>query len=168
MAIEPIVENVTKGGILYFEMIIDKKADGLEIWFKTDPQVEAFMKSLAAGQTPKPLEAYGQTWEPAKASGPILVYRIDGVQREQYTLRHATLDSVCGSLGGGEDALVNLSFLRFVGSSAGGGIRFKISGPFSLEYSRDMATDIKMAVRDLIKEYVVPAHIELRISSKEM
>lgn len=158
------VERVVKGGVAWVELSLDRTFQGLEVYIKTLPQIEAFMKGLGDGRA-SALNAYGRSWIPTKGGTPLEVYGLDK------TLSNPgfTIDGICEPLkpekGIGK---LNLSFLRFAGIGSPQGVRFIITGPFSRTFVHTVKDDILVQISTLIKDYIVPVHLILRISSQEL
>lgn len=157
------VEEVTKGGECWLQISIDRRSKGLEVYIKADPRVEEFMASVSNGKF-ESLESYSRNWCGKDPLNPLKVYVLD----RELTSNGYLLNNVCGNLIDGRTSNVNLSFLQFVGISNPEGIRFMISGPFQDEYVKGLIPKILTATRTLLKTYIVPIHINLRISSQEI
>lgn len=172
---ETVTSSVTKGGVAWLEMSFDRGKKGLEIYAKADPRVEDFMQSLACGAPPEPIENYGHEWYMVK--NPLLVYPLErGLPNSTYTIekvgegfKHPAVSN------NGERQLLipaspklNISFLRIVGIGQPGGVTWGLSGPVSKPYIRTIAGEIAAEVRNLVRDYIVPVHINLRISSQEL
>jgi hypothetical protein len=61
----------------------------------------------------------------------------------------------------------NISFLQFVGISSPGGVTFRMNGPYLDDTVRKISGGIVKGARKLIKDYIVPMRITLRIMSQE-
>ena len=155
-------ESVMKGGIFYLDISIRRGPKGLELGVKADPKLETFIKSLGSG-IKEQVEAYGRSWYSLTPGKSLEVYPLENsLHADAYTLDAVT------ELFKSRDGRTNLSFLRIVGISEPEGIRFGMSGPFSKTYVREVLSDIGRETRNLIKDYVVPIHVNLRITSQEV
>lgn len=158
--IEP--QRVVKGGVSWFELAIERGPKGLEIYAKADPRVEDFVKALGSGKTDG-IEVYGRSWYPL-AGKDLFIHQLE----RNLTSSEYTLDAVSESFKSQRDGRVNLSFLRIVGIGDPQGIRFGLTGPFSKTHVREMLTNVIGETRSLIRDYIVPIHINLRITSQEI
>lgn len=160
---EPVIGAVNKGGECWLDLSIDRRSKGIELWVRADPRVEEFIKSLAEGETTEdPIESFGKGW--IAVDKPLTVYRMN---REIDTTSYA-LNHVCGTMTTVRGAGPNIAFLRIVGVGSPEGIRFAVNGPISRDYIRSIKENILTATRQLFKDYVVPVHINLRVTSTEL
>ena len=161
------LDSVVKGGICWFELSIERGKGGLELFVRADPRIEEFMTSLSGGKKDG-IDLYGKSWFPVGGKE-IQVYRLETeLPNLEETPRNYVLSHPAEDLEFPRNDQVNLSFLRFVGIGSPEGIRFGITGPFSKEYVRKLSSTILTEVRNLVKEFIVPIHINLRISSQEV
>lgn len=159
-----IIEQVAivKGGVSWFELSMNRGKKGLELYVKTDPRVEDFMKSLGNGGKDG-LEAYGRDWFPLEKDM-LHVYKIErSVDSKTYTL-----SLPAEPLRSLRDGKINLSFLRIVGIGDPQGIKFGVTVPISRSAAIDFSKIIITEVRNVIRDYIVPFNINLRISSQEI
>lgn len=159
--IEP--QKVMKGGVCWFDLAIDRGPKGLEVYVKTDPRIEDFIKSLGSGKKDS-VEVYGRSWFSLTSGVELEIHRLD----QQLQVSTYSLDAVAESFKTSRDNRVNLSFLRIVGIGDPQGIRFGIAGPFSKSYVRELMGDVVTETRSLIRDYIVPVHLNLRITSTEI
>lgn len=161
---EPTIERVTKGGECWLELTIDRKSKGMELWVRSDPRVEEFISTLSEGDnTPDPIETYGKRWIATNPEQPLMVRRmLREVDTNIYTL------SLVGETLAGTRGISNISFLRIVGVGSGEGIRFSVPGPVNRDYIRTIKDNILLASRQLFRDYIVPVHISLRVTSTEL
>lgn len=155
-------QRVVKGGVCWFDLAIDRGPKGLEIFVKTDPRVEDFVKSLGTGKKEN-VEIYGRTWY-SLAGKPLEVWHMEKALLSSLY----TLDGVTEPFKSPRDGRVNLALLRVVGVGSPEGARFGISGPFSKTHVREVMGDVINETRNLIRDYIVPIHMNLRISSQEI
>lgn len=159
------IEEVNKGGESWLQMSIDRTSAGLLVWVKADPRVEEFMSTLSAYKTApatEKLSDYGTNWRAVPGAEPITLYKLyKPVRSTEYTL-----DNPCGNAFDDSDR-VNLSFLRFIGIGAAG-TSFIIDGPFNEEDLRKAYRNVLRMAARFFKEYIVPVHVNLRISSQEL
>lgn len=158
------VEQLNKGGICWFELSIGRGRRGLDFYVKTVPEVENFMKALGAGKKEQ-VDAYGRDWFSLEENGKLEVYQMD---RELPPSPTYTLTSIAEPLRGAKSGKINLSFLRLVGISDPGGVKFGVAGPFSRSFAREISQTILAETRTLIRDYMVPINISLRISTQEL
>lgn len=157
-----INESVIKGGVCWLDFAVTRGPKGLEIYIKMDPRLAAFIKSLGSGAKGN-TEEYGRSWHSLTPGKSLEVYGME----QHVSSPTYTLDAVAEGFKS-RDGLVNLSFLRIVGVDEPQGMRFGVSGPFSKSYIREAMGDAIRETRNLIRDYVVPVQINLRISSQEV
>lgn len=157
--------ELMKGGECWLDLAPRRGPKGLVIHVKADPRIEDFARSLGNG-TKGDIAGYGRRWFPVNP-GIIEVYHM----AEDFPATAYTLDAVGDELrprrfaAGGR---VNLSFLRVAGIGDPQGIQLGLTGPFSKPYVREMMADVVTETRSLIRDYVVPIHLNLRITSTEI
>lgn len=155
-------QQVVKGGTCWVDLAIDRGPKGLEIYVKTDPRVEAFVKALGNGY-PDNVEIYGRSWF-SLTPAVLEVHQLGrNLESSMYTL-----EAVAENFRASTEGPVNLSFLRIVGVGDPQGVRFGVTGPFSKTRIRELMGDIVKETRNLIRDYIVPVHLNLRISSQEV
>lgn len=155
------VGQVMKGGECWLDLTINRVSRGIQLWFRTDPRVEAFMKSLAEGEeVTDTIESYGKGWISVNPEKPLMVYRLNHELDSPYY----TLTAVGNNLGGTRPP-TNISFLRAVGIGSGEGIKFIVTGPINKDYTRAIRENTLVAVRQLVADYIAPIHINMRITS---
>ena len=143
----------------WLELHMTKRMGGVELWVKADPSVEALMQSLAG--PPDALDLIGGSWHGLDPLSPLHFYAL----RHDLNVRNVSFNMVGNSLFNHKGG-VNLSFLQFVGVSKGDGVKFKITEPMTGDYLRTVGKAILAGAVDFYRAYLVPAHIELLISSK--
>lgn len=155
-------QRVIKGGVSWFDIAITRGPKGLEIYLKTDPRIEEFVKSLGSGKKDT-IDVYGRMWFSLTGKD-LEIHQLEkNVQSGSYTL-----DAVSEGFKSQRDGRTNLSFLRIVGIGDPGGVKFGISGPFSKTHVRELMGDVINETRSLIRDYIVPVNITLRITSQEI
>lgn len=152
----PIVLRITSG------------LKGLKVWFKTSPELEAALQGER-----QPLLAFGRGWVTAPTAE---VYRLDpslgGRQATRTNGSGYHLDLPARELiirdGDYEDApsVVNISFLRLVGSSADEGIEFTIAGVHSEAAVRSTSKLLIDAVKDFYLMYMKPVSITMTLEER--
>lgn len=157
-----VVETLVKGGECWMQISIDRVPKGLKVYVKADPRVEEFIVSVSYA-TPVVLETYGRNWFGHDPLNPLKIYSIE----KEVPNTGYVLNNVCGPLID-RNGNANLSFLQFVGVSAPEGIKFMISGPFEAGYVKGLSAKVLTSARMLFKAYIVPMHLNLRISSTEV
>lgn len=168
--------SVIKGGVCWFDLTLDRGKKGLEFFLRADPRIEDFMKSLGGASPLEAVEMYGREWYPTSGK-PLLIYAMerDLPPSPTYTLskpaepfRNPTSSSREISLNASASNRLNLSFLRLAGISNPDGFSFGVYGPFSEPYISQLSKEIVVEVRNIIRDYIVPVHINLRISSQQI
>lgn len=159
-------QTIVKGGATWFNIAIERGPKGLEIFAKTDPRVENFIKSLGAGKKDD-VTLYGRSWH-SLSGKPLEIHQIESQQKGQLGQVGYTLDAPAEGFQSQRDGCINLSFLRIVGIGDAEGIRFGISGPHSKTHVRELMTAVVRETRNLIRDYIVPIHVNLRITSTEI
>lgn len=154
--------SVNKSGICWAEFSFNRHSRGLEIFVRTVPEIESFIKSLGSGKV-DPSEAYGREWFPIGAQ----VLMINRTDSKDVVGPGWTISRVAEPFSNPKENKVNLSFLKIVGVGSPEGVRFGANGPFAKDYVRDLSQSIVRETSNLIKSYIVPLHINLRISSQE-
>lgn len=161
-----MTEEVTKGGKCYIEIDMDRAPAGLVIRVKAVPEVEEFMKGLGNGAADN-VQLYGKDWFPIDRSMTNTVYNIDDRADAVVTPTYC-INRVVEPLINSRDNRFNLSFLRLVGISSPQGVNFTIATPFSKPYVRGtLSPRISEECKNLLRDFIVPLHINLRISSLE-
>lgn len=157
------VEKVSKGGECLFELSIDRKASGVEVWVRADPRVEEFMKSIPPEDAPAIdlLESITKNW--VSVGAPLSLYNLG----RDLDTAHYTFSSVGGSMTGYKQP-GNIAFLRFVGAGSPEGVRFMITGPISRDHIRTFKDAILNASRQFLRDFIVPVYINLRVTSTEL
>jgi hypothetical protein len=165
MALEVLMDQVVKGGKTWFEVALGRNANGLTVYVRTDPAVEAFMKNLGNGKTDN-VTAYSDTWASLDGSA-LLSYRVEKnfSPEGKFTLLNVGEPLRIGDTKTGK---VNISFLRLVGIGSPSGVQFGITGPVSRQYVSDLKSSLVLSVKELIREYIAPIHIVLRVTSQEV
>lgn len=155
--------SVTKGGECWLETTVTRNSKGIEVWVRTLPKVEDFIKMLSEGDGGvDTLDAFGKQWFSINPN-PIQVSRIvKEVESNHYSMN--TIGGTISSKHGG----TNLSFLRFVGVGSNEGVKFGMAGPHSRDYIKTMVANILTGSRQLFRDYIAPVHINLRVTSTEL
>lgn len=157
-----IVDKVMKGGTCWFEMSISRGKQGLTFYVKADPKVEEFFAGISGGQK-ESVDAYGRDWTQIGPE-PLIVYGLaKALQSGKYTVSSPAEPLLMPKTG-----LINISFLRFAGISSPDGVQFGVVGPFSKDYIKELQKTMAQEIRNLIKDYIVPVNLNLRISSTEV
>jgi hypothetical protein len=153
--------EVSKGGVSYMSMSLDRSSKGLEISIKVDPSIEGFMKTMSNGVSEN-LSAYGMEWITCNNEDPLRLY----------TLKK-DLVSPTYFLGAPDnfrarDNRINLGFLRFVGIGSPQGIKFIVTTPMETSYIKNLSSRFLTETRAFARDYIVPVHVILRISSQDV
>jgi hypothetical protein len=157
-------QEVIKGGKCCFELSIERGPKGLILFVRAMPEVENFIKSLCDGGV-DPVEMYSREWFSVDVAKPVYIHRLERdipTASSSYTIAHP------GEPLRSKEGKYNISFLRIVGIGSPEGVTFGVAGPFSKEFIRIFMEGACKEVRTLISEYIVPVHINLRISSQEI
>lgn len=158
--------QVNKGDVCWFELSVGRNSKGLDIFVKADVKLEEFFKGQM-GQS-ESVSIYGREWINSDPDKDLETYKISKSLTSASMALTYTLTEVSTPLESLRDGRINLSFLRLVGISNPGGIRFSIAGPYSKDYIKRISTSIGKEVREFVKEYVVPVHVNLRITSQDV
>lgn len=160
----PIEEQVVKGGICWFEMSIRRGKNGLHLSMKADPRIEEFIKTLGEGV--EDLEIYGKDWVPM-GKAKIRVYNLEKRFPNPGDGKFF-LSRPSGGMIDYSTNLVNLSFLRFEGIGSREGVEFIAIGAYSRDYVDDLKVRVLNEVRNIVRDYIAPINVNLRISSQEI
>ena len=156
-------DSVVKGGVCWFEMSINRTPGGTEFYFKSVPELEKYVASFGDGSYDL-LDAYGREWLPI-GNDELKVYRI---KKDVPGGSGYTFNKVAEPLGVvSREGIINLSFLRLVGIGSPTGVRFSVPGPSSKSGLKQMSEDTIDYVKKFIQDYIIPVHLNLRISSLE-
>lgn len=163
------VNELSKGGECWLQMTLERRSRGIEVWVKADPRLEEFIASLGISglgeeKPDKPTEMSKLTtkWVSSDPDKKLYFYSIyKELRSEEYRLDIP--GETLGVIGG----WTNLSFLRFVGIGTEG-VRFIVLGAYDRRYVKSICTEIIRSCRELIKDYIAPVHVNLRISSTEI
>lgn len=153
--------EISKGGISFGQISMDRRSKGIEIWVKLDPKVEEMIQSASegGGTYTNALESFGRSWIGMNPTPSIQVYSLErSLDGTNYTL-----SGVCGALKDGKSR-TNLSFLTFKGISQGEGVRFLIVGPAGADFVKEYGKNVVRDVTAFLREYLVPIHIGINIS----
>lgn len=150
--------EVVKSGTTWLELSIGRNARGLTVHAKCVPELETFVKSLGSGQA-MPASAYGRDWLPIDPYTSLQVYDL---AKPTGNFRLTKVSEPFMS----REGVLNLAFLRLVGLSSPEGVKFVIPGPAPKSFVTDLSADLLKNCRDFIREFLVPVHINLRISSQ--
>lgn len=158
------IEKIVDGKSDWLRLSITRRLTGVEVWIKTDPRVEDFMKSL--GSTPGEsdlLSVFGKNWY-----NPVIPLRLYRNDKDIFSgITEYSLSAPCLPLVDGRRGAINLTFLQLVGSSSPEGIRMIIEGPMGKDYARLLKSKILDGATSLLKQYITPINISLRIISNE-
>lgn len=157
---EDIVE-VSKGGICWFEMSINRGAKGMELFVRAAPQIEAFMKNL--GGEKEQVAMYGRDWI-AVGGKDLEIYGIGKIGNGQTY----ALSRPAEGFDNPKDGRVNITFLRLVGISEPAGVRFLITEPVSKQYIKGISARLIGEVKNFVRDFIVPVTVNLRISSQDL
>lgn len=154
------MEEVTKGGESYLRMSVDRTSKGMEIFVKVHPDVEKFLLESSGGQLDA-LDAFGRNWYSPEGA-PLKAYRME--QMLNGVGFH--FGNLCGGLQG--KAGTNLSWLQLQGISRPEGLSFIVTGPVSRQFVIDFPKAAGQAAREFFKNYIVPIHVNLNLSTQEL
>lgn len=147
---------------------------GLIVRVRADEAVEEFMKTNSRGETIA-AEMHGPSWIPMDPKQTLDVYQVPRLNGNQFALGRYTIDSIGRPLlTGGRDRdadgllnTVNLSFFKLVGISKPEGIRFGVTGAYSLEYIANLNRVLLGEAKQFLMDYVMPVDISLKLISKK-
>lgn len=154
-------QDLTKGGLNFGHISVERRSSGIEVWARLDPRVEELIQSACEGQgTYKTgLESFGRQWKGLAPTPNLKAYTLERtLDGPSYTLA-----SLCGPL---KDAKgrTNLSFLTIVGIGQPDGVRFLIIGPAQAEAVREYGRNVVRDTNYFLREYLVPIHIGINIT----
>lgn len=144
---------------------LSRNAKGLSINCRTLPVVEEFFRNCAAGEV-SPVGLFGRKWE---SPIPLAVYDLPETMRGQTTIS----SRVCYRLDRpGSDLtwvdsnsgyrIINIGFLRLVGTSLPDGVTFHIAGVWDKEDVINMAGAINEASQVIYGQYIRPMTIHIQ------
>lgn len=154
-----MAEDIKEGMISWFDLVLDRRSDGVTLVAKADPRVEAFISGLGYGES-DPTDLYGRMWVPTDLNKPLRVYRLTNDISGRFLDRY-TINSPCGAFD--TDGDINLSFLRLVGLAEG--VSFKIELPMSRSRVATLKSQLIEGVEEFLREYIVPVHVKLKVVS---
>lgn len=157
--------EVVKGGVCWIELALNRGPRGLVVHVKTVPEIEEFMKAL--GDAKDAVEVYGRSWQPHAPTRDLEVYRQNNSLTGDQPLSY-TISKPCEPLVDLKVERVNLSFLRFVGVGDPQGVCFVITEPFSEPYVTKLSRMLVLECKHFVQDFIVPVHINLRISSQSL
>jgi hypothetical protein len=163
--------DVVKSGITCATVQFRRSQGGLSVTVKVTPEIEALMKSWGSGES-SPVTDYGRQWVQQKGGAPLRVWSLG---RDPGQLHAGSCyyriskpgealildEGQSGLLGG----LVNMSFLRLVGVSEGNGVTFELRGVHTLESLRALAEKVKVCIRRLYTDFLMPIDISVSLTS---
>lgn len=150
-----------------------KDSIGLVVHVKTDPRLEKFIRSMGDGKY-SDVSNYGREWVAMDAK-PINVYNLNTNKDKSDPINlslsfpgHPLIltERFFADFGIASKDLANLGFLRIVGSSEEGGVRFGITGVYSIGDTERLLASITAEAKRLISEYMSPVSLGSRIYSR--
>lgn len=168
---------LVKGGETVIQTNLRRTADGLTLTIRTHPRVEQFLAALGAGAPIEDAGIYNRYWNPANGVKGLpvhglspdktiqgwinvdnrLSYRLDRPGGPLYERNQDT-----GILG------LNLSFLRLVGTSEGGGQSFTVKGVYSTEQLQTLRMQLMSACQHFYVSYLKPVNVTVLVSTQEI
>ena len=148
--------SVVVGGETVLSMGLRRTDDGIDIHVTASPKIEAFFKRWSGGLQ-EDSRTYGRMWT---SKDPLKLWSFprDGTIRDIYTLWYP-----CGPLE--EDGQLNMTFLRMVGISEPGGIRYTCEQVASTESLEKVCFQMKRAGRRFYSEFIEPVHMQVNITT---
>ena len=160
--------NLVKSGETQIYVGFHRNRKGLSFTVKTTSQVEEFMKSMGTGEIAD-IRVSGRHWVPARSEDILRIYsltpRADGPATYRLDRPGQPIFEPSGELG---RPLVNLSFLRLVGTSEGNGVTFYVKGVYTMEAIKAMRDAIIDASRSFYISYLKPIEYSVQVISQEI
>ena len=162
---------LSKGGEIKIITTLHRTKNGLGIVVHADASIEDFFRTWSAGV--EAVAMYGRHWTAPKDE-PFEVYSIANIPPPQmtedgYLYTMASVGQPLIHLDEGRRTVVNISFLRLRGISAGNGIRFTIPGTvISAEGINSLANQIQAAQRAFYISYMKPIQVSFVTSIQEI
>lgn len=162
-------ELVVKGGETMVALGIRRSSRGLIISAKIHPLFEDFFKEQANEKVPV-IELH-RDWFPLDKEKPLEVWHIisdPGVVRGNsatYSINKPGWPIVMQDNQNGK--VINLAFLRLCGASENDGIKFEVKGAFTLQYIRQLASDIGGAVKQFYIDCLKPVDLMITVNTQE-
>lgn len=157
--------EIIKRGERVGELSMSRGVNGLTIIAKVHPSIEELLRSWGSGER-QAVAAYGRHWQ---ADEPLTVHSLTQDVPSQmrsgndvYTLKEPGQPMV------NEQGVLNLSFLRLVGISAGSGIKFSIRGVHSKDSADNIRGAVGKAIRQFYMDYLLPIDLNVVISSEDV
>lgn len=152
--------ELSKSGVSWGSISVDRRSKGQNIWVRLDPKVEELIQSASeGGGYTNSLESFGRTWVGIDPTPNIKCYALDrSLDGPTYIL-----SNVCGPIKDSKGR-TNLSFLTFCGIGKPDGVRFLILGPVQAENVKEYGKNIVRDITCFLREYLVPVHIGINIS----
>jgi hypothetical protein len=169
-----------KGGDKPITAELYRAGIGLRINVRCHPVIEEFFQRSQGLDSPQmeDVGAYGRHWERPKGSDATTDLQVYSIPKEltgvfnvgpgaQYRLdRPGSPLFVDDGLTRGT-RLLNLSFLRLVGTSEGNGITFYIAGVYSEDTLDELDRLITLATREIYKQFMKPVKITITQEVRE-
>jgi hypothetical protein len=166
------IEHVSvKKDITVLQLGIKRSKRGIIITAKADKIIEDLFASWSAGQNDVSPQSHGRMWEapPNGALPPIYALGIIPDNGKGLTTsqgRPYRIDRVGVLIN--DDTGTNIGFLRFRGISEGSGITFVIKGVYSSDAVRQMAQDVREAVKHFYINFIKPIDVVVTMSTQEI
>jgi len=167
------IEHVNvKKDVTVLQMGIKRSKRGIIISAKADKIIEDLFASWAGTAGDVPHTMHGRMWEapPSGAIPPLYALSIipDNGGRGLQTAsgKAYRLDRVGVPLV--DDSGINIGFLRMRGISEGSGVSFVIKGVYSSDAVRQMAQDVRDAVRHFYINFIKPIDVVVTMSTQEI
>jgi hypothetical protein len=173
---ETLQADVTKGGETFIRVLIKrspKLGTHLNVW--TLPHIEEFFRRLSDGNPTDPMVG-GRYWYPIGEGKALQVYGLDS--NIYYPLDRKGVVASLSSVGvpiitangpredGGSGTILNMGFLRLVGTSEPNGVTFGVKGVYSTEMLNQMRDYVAEASKKLYIQYMKPVNIHVMISTQ--
>jgi hypothetical protein len=163
-----VSDNLVKSGEQMVQLSLRRSAKGVILNVKTHPLIETFFREQANEQLN--VQEFRNEWTPLSKEAPLIVWHttqnagvVKGGNVHYRTDRPG--DSLVNSDGGSE--VVNISFLRLVGSSLDGGVAFEVRGAYSLKYLQTLAGKLVQASKQFYIDFLKPVDITVTINTQE-
>lgn len=175
------VADVIKNGETCVRVVLHRNGVGLSVQVKTHPRVEDFMRSLGNGEKIDST-IVGRHWTPV-VGGSLFAYVIPTLKTPTngcpltvdalggpLVILHDEAQPVFRAAVAGQRQqqpnldMVNISYLRLVGTSEGIGVTFNVKGVFGATGLRKLRDDICVTCRQFYIEYMQPMDLEMTLN----
>ena len=168
------MSKIIKRGETVTQVILHRSMKGVSLQVKAHPAIEEFARALGDGEA-QDIKIYGRHWH-AIGDKPLRIYNND---LKVFKCESLTTDDPGNAKIGfrydqpGQplidgNGFLNISFLRLVGVSEGGGVTFGISGVYTLDSLKRIRDSISSACRKFYVHYMRPVDLSVTISTQDL